>query len=325
MVNDYDVFLSYSRADAQVYAEAITQRLRSEGLRVWRDQSLAVGESLVGGVRQAMERARVIVVLISAGAARSEWVATETAYALRRQSGLVVPVVLDKDALDSPLGSLLGDRVWVDVVGKAPQRAAEHVAAAIQASGLFELRQRRLRRTAYLLSVFVALLLVLSTLAWWAASQTTPSRLAARITRGAATKNQNGANLVRTNLAGVRLEGFDFRGALLSEVNLTGAVLSFAKLNNATLSQALMQGVVANSASFAGSTLVAADLRRANLSNSTLENADLRLADLRGAVFVGATLDGVKLDGAMFDSSTKWPENFEPFGRGAKCLDCPTR
>jgi hypothetical protein len=127
MGNEFDVFLSYARADAGGYAEAIAERLRSDGLRVWRDQSLATGDSLMDSVRRAMERARAIVILVSPAAARSEWVASETAYALRRQSGLVVPVVLDRSALDSPLGSLLGDRVFIDAAGAEPREVAAHV------------------------------------------------------------------------------------------------------------------------------------------------------------------------------------------------------
>jgi hypothetical protein len=323
MVNDYDVFLSYARADGQAAADAIVHRLRASGLRVWSDQSLVVGEAMAGAVERAMKRARVIVVLLSRGAAQSQWVQKELAYALRRQTS-VIPVVLDHAALDSPLGSLLGDRVFVDVSNMGPPELAEGVLAALQSQGFLEARRNRLRR--WITTYFVAALFVLAVVLSWAVWRTMPSQVVARIRAGTAAKNQQGVNLARVRLIGANIEAFDFSNAVLSVADLSQARASFAKFDYATMSEAKLRAVTARSASFVGTSLLAADLRGADLTNSRLRNADLRLADLRGTMFSGAFLEGVKLEGASFDKATQWPKAFDAQRQGARCVDClPSR
>lgn len=60
-------------------------------------------------------------------------------------------------------------------------------------------------------------------------------------------------------------------------------------------------------------TLIACDLRDAHLANAILRGAVLRGCDLRGAC-----LEGADLTGATYDTSTRWPEGFDPRAHGAR-------
>ena len=59
------------------------------------------------------------------------------------------------------------------------------------------------------------------------------------------------------------------------------------------------------------------DLRSANLRFADLRSADLCSAKLRGTSLIGANLKGANLDGAVYNTSTQWPDNFDPKSAGA--------
>jgi hypothetical protein len=73
----YDVFISYSRADA-LWAEKLEGNLVSRGLKVYRDQTrLAAGDEWEPALRDAIVDSRAFVVLWSSEASRSKWVLKE--------------------------------------------------------------------------------------------------------------------------------------------------------------------------------------------------------------------------------------------------------
>jgi hypothetical protein len=73
----YDVFISYTRSDG-LWAEKLERNLVSRGLKVYRDQTrLAGGDEWEPALRDAIVDSRAFVVLWSAEALRSKWVAKE--------------------------------------------------------------------------------------------------------------------------------------------------------------------------------------------------------------------------------------------------------
>jgi hypothetical protein len=311
----YDVFLSYARRDAREVAEVIARRLTDRGLRIFLDDALVVGEPLAHRLENALTHARAVVVLLSPAAASSRWVHEETAFALRRQQ-TIIPVVLDRNALDSPLGSLLGDRQYIDCTDVNPSQAADRVAACLEGGMFHEARRRRLRMSFFLM---LAALVVSWTLvaALWQRSRP----LADRLRAGSASKKESGANLARADLTGVNVEAFDFTDAVLAGAKLTRIRCSSARFDRAVMSEAHMDHAMARDASFDGASLLAADLRRADLTSASLRNADLRLADLRGALLSSAKLEGARLEGAIFDRATRWPAAFDPQKQGARSVN----
>jgi DNA/RNA endonuclease G (NUC1) len=87
-----DVFISYARADQPVSA-ALCKLLESEGWDVWFDQELRAGERWERSLLGVLQEAKVVVVLWSAHALKSPWVAREAELAL--EADKLVPVVID--------------------------------------------------------------------------------------------------------------------------------------------------------------------------------------------------------------------------------------
>ncbi len=118
---------------------------------------------------------------------------------------------------------------------------------------------------------------------------------------------------------------FDLRGQDLSGFYLAGKDFSGAKCDGADLRGTNLSGTNLSWASF-----VKADLRGAKF-NATMLTPSTSLypsADLTpGAIAPGgkplgdAKLQAITLKGAKYDSSTEWPDDFDPSAHGAVCVD----
>ncbi len=106
-----------------------------------------------------------------------------------------------------------------------------------------------------------------------------------------------GADLTEANLREANL-----REANLAEADLRGANLRWADLNETDLGRAYLSLV----------DFTRADLRGANLRGADLAGTILTHADLRGADLSEANLAGANLEGCLHDSSTVWPDGFNP-------------
>ncbi|GAB4511578.1 MAG: hypothetical protein Tsb0020_29420 [Haliangiales bacterium] len=116
-----------------------------------------------------------------------------------------------------------------------------------------------------------------------------------------------GATLAGANLRGAKLPGANLRGAHLPGADLTGADLQGANLRGANLREAKLQA-----ANLPGADLCGADLCRANLRGANLEGADLCEVNSQVADLKDANREGINLHHALYDSTTKWPEGFDP-------------
>lgn len=165
MVNKFDVFLSYARSDGSLTAAAISRRLSENGLHVFADASFLPGEPISRSLEQAISDSEIILLLLSRAAAESRWIHHEAAYALRKRAS-VVPVVLDRAALDSPLGSLHGDRPLIDAEGLSVDATADQVSREVTDKYFPSLyRRNAMRRTLYIASAAIGLLILLTS--WW--------------------------------------------------------------------------------------------------------------------------------------------------------------
>jgi len=113
-----------------------------------------------------------------------------------------------------------------------------------------------------------------------------------------ANKNEETADLSKTDFCGADLGGANFCGADLNGVNFCGANLSGANLSGAALRYANLSG---------------ADLRHANLTRADLRNANLSGADLNCALVRDANLSDANLSGALlFFVNSREALNLEP-------------
>lgn len=92
MLKAPDIFLSYSREDAQV-ARRVAEALEQEGFQVWWDQALNAGDAYDRITEQALESAGAVLVLCSRHSVESRWVRAEATTADRR--GTLVPAMIE--------------------------------------------------------------------------------------------------------------------------------------------------------------------------------------------------------------------------------------
>jgi TIR domain len=91
-------FLSYAREDSE-FARKLAADLQALGFRTWLDQSeLEVGVDFVDQIKRAIDTADYLLVLMSKRSLRSIWIMKEVELASGKGQGLVVPVLIDKDA-----------------------------------------------------------------------------------------------------------------------------------------------------------------------------------------------------------------------------------
>jgi|ERR1017187_85070 uncharacterized protein YjbI with pentapeptide repeats len=116
------------------------------------------------------------------------------------------------------------------------------------------------------------------------------------------------ADLYTADLAGKKLDKFDFHGANLGKADLSCTSAQCAHFEKAYLEEANFFSADLTGSHFWLAAMANADLRRATLMNALLSRADLthanlaevdlRGADLRGACLVGANLWHADLSGA---------------------------
>jgi hypothetical protein len=114
-----DVFLSYKREE-RAHANMIAASLKALGYSVWWDADLLPGARFAEETTAMLDQAKVVVVLWSGAAARSEFVCSEARRANRR--GAYVPVSID--GAEPPLG--LDERQCISLAGWAgdPEESA---------------------------------------------------------------------------------------------------------------------------------------------------------------------------------------------------------
>ena len=94
-----DIFISYARSTAD-QAQAIAEALRGLGYDVWRDDELPAHRSYAQVIEERLQAAKVVVVVWSAEAVRSEWVQSEADTA--RTDRKLVQLTIDGSRLPRP-------------------------------------------------------------------------------------------------------------------------------------------------------------------------------------------------------------------------------
>jgi adenylate cyclase len=98
-----DIFISYARP-TEAKAQRVEEALRGMGHDVWRDDQLAAHQAFGQALEERLAAAKVVLVLWSADAARSEWVRSEASRA--RAMGKLVQLTLDKSPLPMPFDQI---------------------------------------------------------------------------------------------------------------------------------------------------------------------------------------------------------------------------
>lgn len=113
MTGSSRIFISYARADERI-ARAIFDRLSDAGLEPWLDlREMSLGDSIAGGIDEALGDASYLLLLVSRASMSSKWVDREWKAALASPGTVIVPVLLD----DTTPPNLLRDLLRADLRG----------------------------------------------------------------------------------------------------------------------------------------------------------------------------------------------------------------
>ena len=88
-----DIFISYFHHD-RPHAEVLARALEAEGLSVWWDRTIPAGRNFDQVIEEALNAAKVVIVLWSRGAVQSRWVLNEAEEAAARN--ILVPVFIEE-------------------------------------------------------------------------------------------------------------------------------------------------------------------------------------------------------------------------------------
>lgn len=114
----YDVFISYSRVDSKV-AERVCKALAEVGLSYFIDRKgISAGVSFTEVVSKAIDESSVFLFLASASSYKSKFTTAEVFYAFKhKESGMILPYLLDNSPMPSELEFLLSTTNWLEMKG----------------------------------------------------------------------------------------------------------------------------------------------------------------------------------------------------------------
>lgn len=126
-----NVFISYASEDRPI-AMLLSDMLKADGQKVFVDQALVAGADYSQQIEKALADAKAVVVLLSRNSNRSKWVEAELRSALQK-GHVVIPVLLDEDAMNNWVWPLISDRQAIRI--DSPAQIAEVVREINRAVG----------------------------------------------------------------------------------------------------------------------------------------------------------------------------------------------
>jgi hypothetical protein len=123
------VFISYSHDDENV-AQELRDSLRKKNLG-WIDEArIAGGGAIRQKVKDSLQQASAIIVLVSKQSLKSEWVQFEIGAALAMNKP-VIPILIGQTDAETVLPDWLQGIVYIDARHRPVRNAAEEVALAV--------------------------------------------------------------------------------------------------------------------------------------------------------------------------------------------------
>jgi TolB-like protein/Flp pilus assembly protein TadD len=135
MTQSADVFISYSREDKDRVLE-LASRLRGAGVSIWIDQGGIDGAAMWGeAIVHAIERAKVMVLMVSESSVRSHNVAKEVVLTSERK-GHILPVLLEPTTIPPSLKYPLAGIQQIEYFQGPPEENLKAIVRALQKLGV---------------------------------------------------------------------------------------------------------------------------------------------------------------------------------------------
>ena len=127
---EYDIFISYSRADTQIVDQFVT-KLTDAGYRVWIDrEGIDGGDEFKTKIVRAIKGSALVVFFSSANSNASKWTVKEISYSLKKEKP-IVPVRLDEAEYAESIDFDLIDIDFIQYHSDRPTSATERLLKSV--------------------------------------------------------------------------------------------------------------------------------------------------------------------------------------------------
>jgi TIR domain len=121
------LFISHGSADRRFVEEELIGLFRALGFESWyAEEDIASAEEWERSIKSGLESSKWFVLVMSRTAASSHWVKAEAAWAVKRRSGTIIPILLD-DVTPEEFNILLGPIQYVDYRGGKTKNGRERL------------------------------------------------------------------------------------------------------------------------------------------------------------------------------------------------------
>ena len=127
---EYDIFISYSRADTQIVDQFVT-KLTDAGYRVWIDRDgIDGGDQFKTKIVRAIKGSALVVFFSSANSNASKWTVKEISYSLKKEKP-ILPVKLDEAEYAESIDFDLIDIDFIQYHSNRPTSATERLLKSV--------------------------------------------------------------------------------------------------------------------------------------------------------------------------------------------------
>jgi TPR repeat protein len=127
---EYDIFISYSRADTQIVDQFVT-KLTEAGYRVWIDrEGIDGGDEFKTKIVRAIKGSALVVFFSSAKSNASKWTVKEISYSLKKEKP-IIPVKLDETEYAESIDFDLIDIDFIQYHSNRPTSATERLLKSV--------------------------------------------------------------------------------------------------------------------------------------------------------------------------------------------------
>ena len=127
---EYDIFISYSRADTQIVDQFVT-KLTDAGYRVWIDrEGIIGGDQFKAKIVRAIKGSALVVFFSSAKSNASKWTVKEISYSLKKEKP-IIPVKLDETEYAESIDFDLIDIDFIQYHSNRPTSATERLLKSV--------------------------------------------------------------------------------------------------------------------------------------------------------------------------------------------------
>lgn len=114
------VFVSYNTKD-KAYVQTLINDLKANAFKVYDDQDVKVGDNIRDSITTSIEKADLVVFILSQNAAESKWMALELKYAVSSHKK-IFPIIIDRQAF---IPEELQDLRYADLSSGSPELKEE--------------------------------------------------------------------------------------------------------------------------------------------------------------------------------------------------------